>query len=354
MIPNRTPMVVGLACAAALVASIVVGSRGMRHFDHALAAYVAGSVIAVFSIAYRLAHWSQRPPTWMYLKRGRQLIPRWKRSKDATRTGTVGLATASNLAGTVVNNYVAQSFIRRRSWERWIMHLGLSYGGMLAFALTFPLVFGWIHFETMPYDAEVYRVFVFGFPVDKFGVHSVKGWVMFNALNISAVMMLVGLVLAVKRRLFDAGERAVQRFQEDWLPLIILLAVAATGLMLTASAKMAAGRGYPVLALAHAVSVIVLLLYIPFGKLFHIFQRVAHLCVSAYKKAGATGPRAHCRRCGVDFASAMHVADLKSVLDQLGYNYRYASPTGELHYQDICPACRRRLLALNQGRTVGR
>jgi hypothetical protein len=50
----------------------------------------------------------------------------------------------------------------------------------------------------------------------------------------------------------------------------------------------------------------------------------------------------------------MQIDDLKTVLDQLGFNYRFATAYGEVHYQDICPACRRRLLALNQGKTLGR
>ena len=50
----------------------------------------------------------------------------------------------------------------------------------------------------------------------------------------------------------------------------------------------------------------------------------------------------------------MHVNDLKRVLDQLGFDYRFVAPQGEAHYQDICPACRRRALALNQGRLLGR
>ena len=50
----------------------------------------------------------------------------------------------------------------------------------------------------------------------------------------------------------------------------------------------------------------------------------------------------------------MHVNDLKRVLDQLGFDYRFATPQGEAHYQDVCPACRRRALALIQGRLLGR
>jgi hypothetical protein len=63
---------------------------------------------------------------------------------------------------------------------------------------------------------------------------------------------------------------------------------------------------------------------------------------------------AHCRRCGDGYASRLQVQDLKTVLDELGFNFRFATPDGVLHYQEICPPCRRRLLALNQGKVLGR
>ena len=261
-------------------------------------------------------------------------------------TGTLGYALA--------RNFVAQEFIRRRGGFRWVMHLCLSGGCTLAFAITFPLVFGWIHFESFADNAEMYRVLALGVPVDSFSVHSFKALLMFNALNIAAVLVLVGLVMAAIRRLTDPGERATQTFLEDILPLLLILAVTATGLALTVSYKFLGGRGHGIWAVVHMASVVALLLYIPFGKLFHIFQRTCSLAVSRYKKVGATGPRAHCRACGEDFASLMHVEDLKVVLDQLGFDYRFATPRGRVHYQDICPACRRRLLALNQGKSVGR
>jgi NNP family nitrate/nitrite transporter-like MFS transporter len=260
--------------------------------------------------------------------------------------GTLGYALA--------RNFMAQEFIRRRGWYRWIMHLCLSGGCTLAFAITLPLVFGWIHFESLADNAEMYRVVAFGVPVDSFSVHSVKAFVAFNLLNISAILVLIGLILAAIRRLTDAGERATQTFYEDIMPLLLIFAVTATGLALTVSYKFLAGRGHGLWAIVHMVSVVALLIYIPFGKLFHMFQRTCSLCVSRYKKVGDAGPRAHCRRCDADFASQMHVDDLKVVLDQLGFDYRFPDSRGEVHYQDICPACRRGLLALNQGRTVGR
>ena len=58
------------------------------------------------------------------------------------------------------------------------------------------------------------------------------------------------------------------------------------------------------------MTVIVTLLWLPFGKLFHVFQRPAQLGVSFYKDAGARDRQALCRRCGQPFASAMMVRDL--------------------------------------------
>ena len=336
----------------AVTAGIFIGSQSLAHFDRALWAYAVGTVLAAFAVAYRFTVWAQRPPSRMYFRRGLPLLLRrsFKFPVSSFKPGTPARA----LTQAVAANFVAQNFIRRRSGYRWIMHLCLSGGCTLAFAITFPLVFGWIHFEPFADNAEMYRVNVAGFNVDAFSVHSVKAFVLFNALNISAGFVLIGVVMAALRRATDAGERAVQTFSEDILPLLLIFAVTATGLMLTVSYQFLAGHGHGVVAVVHAVSVIALLLYFPFGKLFHMFQRTGSLCVTLYKRAGATGERALCLRCGEDFASQMHVDDLKTVLDQLGFNYRFATPRGEVHYQDICPACRRRLLALNQGRTVGR
>jgi hypothetical protein len=131
------------------------------------------------------------------------------------------------------------------------------------------------------------------------------------------------------------------------LPLVLLFAVSLSGLLLTVSYTWLAGYGYEFLALFHAVTVIVTLLWLPFGKFFHIFQRPAQLGVAFYKDVAAKSEPAHCRRCGHAFASRMHVEDLIQVERELGYRYEAA---GELsHYQWICPRCRRALLALAQG-----
>ncbi len=349
-------LIAGAALVLATLAAIAIGSGGMRHFDPALTGYALGSLMAAFAVGYRFTVWAQRPPSRMYFKRGLQLL--FRRAGKSAPTEKPAPIPVPHGAGTLgfalARNFVAQEFIRRRGLVRWMMHLCLSGGCTLAFAITFPLVFGWIHFEPLGGDAEMYRVVALGVNVDSFSVHSVKAFVMFNLLNISAVLVLIGLVMAAWRRLTDAGERATQTFTEDIVPLLLIFAVTATGLALTVSYKFLAGRGHGLWAIVHMVAVVSLLLYIPFSKLFHMFQRTCSLCVSRYKKVGATGPRAHCIRCGEDFASQMHVDDLKTVLDELGFNYRFSGAQGEVHYQDVCPACRRGLLALNQGRTIGR
>jgi hypothetical protein len=92
------------------------------------------------------------------------------------------------------------------------------------------------------------------------------------------------------------------------------------------------------------VTVIFTLLYLPFGKFFHIFQRPAQLSIEFYRRASATGPQAACARCGSPFAGRLHVDDLKRVEDGLGIGFA----TGSVHYQDVCPPCRRKLLAVTQ------
>ena len=97
------------------------------------------------------------------------------------------------------------------------------------------------------------------------------------------------------------------------------------------------------------VTVIFTLLWLPFGKFFHIFQRPAQLGVEFYKDVAAREAPAHCRRCGHAFASQMHVTDLIQVERALGYRYEVEGEAIE-HYQWICPRCRRAMLALAQGR----
>ncbi len=110
------------------------------------------------------------------------------------------------------------------------------------------------------------------------------------------------------------------------------------------------GQFYATLNTLHAVTVILGLMYIPFGKLFHIFQRPGNLGVAYYKRANEDGPAAVCRVCGEEYASAQQVADLEAVLPQVGFDY---SIDGGGSYQQTCPRCRRASVALAQSARVG-
>jgi hypothetical protein len=156
-------------------------------------------------------------------------------------------------------------------------------------------------------------------------------------------------MIAFRRRMIDHAAVTLQLFAQDILPLVLLFAISITGLMLTASYTWIKGYGYDFLAILHAITVIVTLLYLPFGKLFHIFQRPAQIGVSFYKDAGSRGEQARCRRCDRPYASAMLVRDLTIVERELGFTYEMTPAQGADHYQQICPRCRRALFGLAQG-----
>jgi hypothetical protein len=222
------------------------------------------------------------------------------------------------------------------------------WGCLLAAAITFPLVWGWIHFETVPGQLDTYRTFVFGFAAGDFPVDSALAFVAFHGLVWASFLVIAGAMLAFRRRMIDHGAGAVQQFAEDILPLVLLVAISVTGLMLTVSYTWLRGYAYDFLAILHAVTVIVTLLWLPFGKFFHVFQRPAQLGVAAYKDAGERGEQARCARCQTAFAPAKMIHDLATVERELGFRYEMAKG-GATHYQQVCPRCRRSLFGLAQG-----
>ena len=328
----------GALFTGALAVLVVVGSRNLDHFDAALVGYTFAVLFATFGVTYRYAMWLQRPTTAIYWRRGWQtfLSPKY---------------LAHNIGAWfrhITNDFALNRFIYRRGPSRWAAHWLIMWGCLLAVAITFPLVFGWVHFETLPDNLEWYRAYVFGFPTFAFPIHSLFAFSVFHGLVWSSFLVIAGVMLAMRRRMRDHGAAAVQQFGEDFLPLILLFAVSVTGLMLTASYTWMKGYAYDFLAILHAITVIFTLLWLPFGKFFHIFQRPAQIGVSFYKEVGTLEEKAHCRRCGHAFTSALHVRDLIEAERKLGY--RYEMSNGAEHYQWICPPCRRSMLVLAQGR----
>jgi hypothetical protein len=318
-----------------LAAAIVVGSRNLQHFDPALVIYTFAVVFATWGIVYHYAVWLEKPPTRRFFERTFELIG---------RRGVV--RSAATIAGTFASHILGQTFIGRRSRLRWWMHQLLFWGCVSAVAITFPLVFGWIHFGSAPDDQMTYVTYLFGFPVGSFRIRTAVSWVLFHGLDFSAVLVLGGIALALWRRLRDRGALALQDFASDLLPLVVLFAISVTGLALTVSAMYLRGAFYGFLSILHAITVIGALLYLPFGKFFHIFQRPAQLGVKLYQAAGSEDAGTRCARCGERFASAMQIEDLERVLPQLGFDYRVAGPAGT--WQRLCPPCKRTTLATTQ------
>ncbi len=138
---------------ALLIAAIVVGSRNLQNFDPALVVYTFAVIMATWGIVYHYAIWLNKPPTRRFFERTFELM------RDAGPLRSAGV-----LSSTFATHMLGQTFIRKRSRLRWWMHQSLFWGCLLAVAITFPLVFGWIHFGSAPDDQMTYVTYVFGFP----------------------------------------------------------------------------------------------------------------------------------------------------------------------------------------------
>src|SRR6185503_5035873 len=94
------------------------------------------------------------PPTLLYWRRGWQVF--FRRGHR--------LANVRNWLRWAGADFGLNRFILRRGRARWLAHFLIMWGCLIAAAITFPLVFGWLHFESVPGRVEWYRVVVFGFP----------------------------------------------------------------------------------------------------------------------------------------------------------------------------------------------
>lgn len=320
------------AASGLVLIAIAAGSGMLTRFDTPLAAYAAATVFAAFAMAFRYAMWIQRPPTWRYFKTSWRIFlrPRWL------------AVNVLKLIKLLFDDIVAQKFISHRSRQRWLAHLCLAWGCLIAFAITIPLSWGWVQFGV---DGPNYVVEFMGHPQMSFPPHSLIGFLFFNGLNFSAVFVLFGVALAMHRRIYDHGAQAVQSLASDMVPLFLLFSVALTGLMLTASYRLMGGENFAFLSLLHAFTVIILLLYMPFGKLFHVIQRPAQLGVAFYKEEGERGSQAVCAISGLPYQSQMHHDDLVEVMREVGFDF------GE--HQNISPQEKRKLVALNQASHLG-
>ncbi len=328
----------GFAGATVLVLLVLIyaGSRGLRDFDSALVGYAVGTVIAAAALVYRYTLWLFRPATGRYFRAGWRSFLSWSNFRRYTWLVPKALWT----------DIFAQTFIFKRSLSRWVMHMCIFWGVLLSLAITIPLTFGWVRFTLEP--PLDYRLWVFGFKTITFPLETALAWTIFHALDFTAVLLLIGVGIALWRRSTDAGVLATQRFGFDLLPLVMLAAIAITGLALTGSSALWEGSYYWFISLTHQVVVVAWLLMLPFGKFFHIVERPATVGVTLYQTVshGLEGGEAgamtgQCRGCGLELPSVAFVRDLRATLDDLGQRYDLSGDLGNL--QEYCPGCKRRM-----------
>jgi hypothetical protein len=316
--------VVAAVVAGAVVVAIVAGSRGLRDFDAALVGYATATVFLAFGVTYRYMVWVQSPPARRWLRRGWGSFLSWRNFRRAP--GRVPVALVRNLG--------LQRFIGARGTDRWLAHQAVFWGVVLATLVTFPLTFGWFRFEARAGTVSDYTSFVAGVEVGSFDATSVFGWMVFHVLDISAVLVIAGAGWFLWRRFRDREVAVVQRLGHDVVPLVALIVISVTGLLLTFSSLVLDGRFYDFLAILHMASVVLTLLYIPFGKLFHVVQRPASLGVQVAKAAALErGGPAICRRCREPFETEEFVADLQATMGELGLGFA--------EWTETCPRCKR-------------
>src|SRR5690349_8606569 len=318
---------IGLAAMVLLALAILLGSRMLAFYDPALTGYAIASLFAAFGVAFHYGTWLMRPSTRTMWRRSWQFF---LKPGNARRYFWV-------IPRAFLSNLLFQTFIRQRSLLRWVMHQCLFWGVILSFAVTFPLTFGWVHFETV--GGTTYRAYIFGFPTFTFDSLGPIGFNTFHALDYSAMLVIIGVSIAYWRRWQDRAVKPQQRVLFDLLPLHLLMAVSITGIMLTIVDFAFEGWGHWPITLTHQFLVIMLILYLPFGKLFHIIERPASLGVEVYYAVGTEQGERLCARCGRPFGLALQVEDVKKALQGVGYNFWL--PQEGHHWQDYCARCKR-------------
>ena len=84
--------------------------------------------------------------------------------------------------------------------------------------ITFPLVFGWIHFTSAPNDQMTYVTHLFGYPAGQFPSAHLHRVDSLSWPGYCGILVLGGIALSLWRRMRDEGARAVQTLVMDFCP----------------------------------------------------------------------------------------------------------------------------------------
>jgi hypothetical protein len=320
--------IAGAVAAFVLTALVFAGSGGLRNFDAALIGYATATIVLAFGVVYRYAMWVQTPPTRRYLVKGWKAFLSFHNFRRFPTMVPRGIVSYLGI----------QTFIRRRGTARWLAHQSLFWGVVIATLMTFTLSWGWIHFEAT--EDQGYAMHVVGLRLLTFDPLTWLAWIVFHVLDIAAVLVIIGCAYFLWRRIRDREASTGQRLGYDFVPLVALVAISVTGLLLTFSSMALDGAGYEFLTILHMAVVVLSLVFIPFGKFFHVIQRPATVGVHMYKLTSqASEGIVACERCGEPLEGAAFLRNLDETMDEL-----------DLRYPDLlrlCPRCKR----LERGRT---
>lgn len=309
-----------------LIAAIVLGSRLLRNFDSALLPYAVATVFLAFGVAYRYTHWISAPAARRLFRHG------WRSLFSAANFRKAPTALPRMLA-----TYLGfQKFLGARSHARWAAHQLVFWGCILAALITFPLTWGWFTFTSPSGSGPGYEMRIWGYKILGFNSADLFGWAMFHGLDLAAVLVIAGAGYFLWRRMRDRGAGTGQRFGYDLVPLLALIIISVTGLLLTFSSVFLHGGGYEFLAILHMVAVVFTLIYIPFGKFFHIVQRPAAVGMQLFKYTARQDENLfHCRRCGELIDTAPYVDNLRGTMRDLHLDFD--------SWATYCPRCKRAL-----------
>lgn len=310
-----------------------IGTKNFSHIDMALLGYMISSFIFAIGITVRMCSWLIRPATHQVIKRSIKNLKSGERQKRNIKAIIV----------TAIENIVLQKFIFKRGIYRGIQHFMIAWGCIGSFAITFGLTFGWMHFDLV--DPETYQIIVMGIPTIKMAAHGLFAEMVYNGLNITAMMVLVGVCMALARRIKTQDVKVTQRAEFDLLPLFILLTVTGTGLILTVSYTFLDGWMHHYLTVIHQVTVVIFLVYFPFGKLFHLpIRPLATSVPMNYQEVVRVDTRS-CKKCGDKYSNDDQIEDVKAILAAQAFDLKLADGS---YLADYCLPCRRRIRVMKQ------
>lgn len=309
------------------------------HIDLALLGYQLASTLCAVGFLYRIMAWFRYPPN-------RTL---WGRSAKAWSV-LARRERLATLARSMVTRLVFQTYIFRRGWLRGVTHISIFWGVVIAGGGSLALTWGTLSFSLV--NQQTYRARFFDVPLLDFQTHTVLAFLIFNMINLGSLLLLGGLLIALWQRFTVRRAETAERPQAHLGALYLLLALTVTGLFLAVSYKFLGGLGHGYLVFLHEITVVLGLLWLPFGKFFHLAVSPAFVALDLAERAGVVEP-SRCSCCNRTLSAVWRPGDLQGALINAGFAPNSAGPGPS--ESTLCPSCRQRrqaaLLRLGTGRS---